>query len=771
MDKSYLERVNVVWFFTLGLTALAAGILVYILLLESALGHFSIHEASPARVFETRATPQVALLNSDYTVQVNRLLSPRDTSRWVETTLRSWRDFLLDPSRNIRHRDLTDADLEQDKLDGIDVLILPSVRALSDREIQVIKGFMERGGSVLATWTPGVYRPDGSWRGWDFIEDVFGVAFAGFVDQGTGNYRVYTDTFPGFTPTGVYYPERVLDGAPPAGSLQERMRRQAALADFAPLRSYRWVDSLGATPPQGDFATARALPLPLRDIDGERRLQDAVIVTYYTWVGGDPGDQMPYPRTNPNWRRFTLRASTPLTASIVSGYRVKVQVYNPGVRMRVAEPRTHAAGFWYDFATEEQSIDEALETTTGIVYGTYGAGRFVYLGFQRDALGPGPPPPGFQPDEDLARLGQFFANVVKYLRREPIIWVHDWPYPYEGGALLAGIGGEQVQHFDGVERLLTEEGVPGTYFVRPEAVTADSALLRRLHRSGDVGVLDDLLYESDGSAAFQTGRLAALRQRLDGLVDAAHSRPVRGYRPTRPGLASRTTMGALRDAGYTYFLPDSVGRRIAPKIMGGPFSALTRIGVTARSDAALQDGLSERAAALWTGRFREDIARVHYEGGLYRLIYSSDVLGRPENLPVLRDVVRTLRDRHFWIASGNEMAHWWRLHQGLNADVEQRGPSRIFVRVSNDNGAVAEEAAVSIALGRPVGAVNIRPELLKLREFASGPDVPTLEADEIRWDETHTILTLSIKHLKPQQYRIFHIDLLRADGTPLLSDD
>ena len=107
-----LERVNTLWFVTLGVTALAAAILVYILLLESALGAFSIRDASPAAIGETQR-PRVALLNSDYTRRVHRMLNVSDTSTtWVDQTLLSWREFLIDKDRNIPFIDINDRDLE-----------------------------------------------------------------------------------------------------------------------------------------------------------------------------------------------------------------------------------------------------------------------------------------------------------------------------------------------------------------------------------------------------------------------------------------------------------------------------------------------------------------------------------------------------------------------------------------------------------------------------------------------------------------------------------
>lgn len=764
-----LERVNTLWFVTLGVTALAAAILVYILLLESALGAFSIKDASPLAIGQSSG-PSVALLQSDYTKKVHRELNLADTSTaWVDQTLLSWREFLIEKERQISFRDISDQDLETRDLSDYDVLILPSSRAMSDLQIERIKEFMQGGGSVLATWTPGVYRPDGSWRGWSFVEEVFGVEFQGFVERGVGNYRIYTDTFPGSTPPGIYLPEYLAQKEPDPRVetsststrdflLRETTRQEARATDFPPLRTYEWNDTLGTAPPTRDYARAEIVRAPLRGVDGEVTVQDAVKVTYFTWIGGDPNAEIPYPRTNAGIRRFTLRGDTPLTANIPGGYRVKIQVYNPGVKVRVTEPeRTAAAGFWYDFATDDIVSTAAVENTTGIVYGTYGNGRFVYQGFQRNAMGVGP-----DDREDWLQLADYFANVMNYLRRRPVIWVHDWPFPYEAGAMMTGIANDNGSSLEPALAMLEREDFPGTFFVDPEKAKGQGTILTRMYDLGDVGVLDSLRTRSDGSTALQAPRLRSRRAMLEGLVGG---RPIKGYRSTERGMLSNETMGGLVDAGgYTYFLPDSIGRRTSPKLMGEPFETLTRIGVSTRSDKDILGGDATVSMDLAASLIQDGIKRVEYESGLFNLIYHGEVLG--QNVGVLRGVARTLKNGKFWVASGDEIAHWWRLHQGLNADVEQRGPSRLFVRVSNDNGNIAEQAAVSISLGQSVTSVNIRPELINIfKVFGEGEEVPTYELRE-----NGTVLVMLIKELKPQQYRIFHIDLLGPNTNPFRTD-
>ncbi|GAB5520412.1 MAG: hypothetical protein RhofKO_26630 [Rhodothermales bacterium] len=768
MARFDLERVNGVWFLSLGVTAIAAGILIYILLLESVLGAFSIREANPFRLADQNVA-RVAILESDYTRNVIQQLNPSGNTALVDTAVTMWGRYLSDRAVDVDYERIDDRTLEDGDLENYDFIILASATALSDAQIGRIRQFMDRGGSVLATWTPGIYRPNGDWRGWGFMEDLFGVRFEGFVSRGRGgNYRVRRDTFPGFTPEGIYYPRRYFNDDALADSLglasntgfdadrnarlqrMERMQRTAGDYNFGPLRGYRWAEDLDPNRrPPADFATADTLMANLRGLDGRLSMQRAVAVTYYTWVGSATEDALrPYPLTGGGLRRITLRGNTPVTGGVIPGYRAKVQIYNQAVKVRVVEDRTYTAGFWYDFATETGLVEDEIATSSGIVYGNYGAGRFVYMGFERDAI-------GFDAndDEDNEQMARMVANIINYLRRQPVGWVNDWPFDparvHRPAALLAGMGNGDEANFDEVARMLRQEGVEGSFFVRPDLMTGLESMIQRLHATGDVGVLDDLMYNRDGTIDEQAARLERLRLLLEGMVDVEADGPVVGYRPSHPGQLGRpsnsNTMSALVQSDYTYFLPDSIGRRLAPKIMGQPFETLTRFGFSARGDKdILTDGISDPSGAL----FSEDIFRTSYESSLYVLPYSSDLMASPANISALRSVVQQLKAQNFYIRSGADMEEWWRIRQALRVDVERRGDARVMVRLTNGHSEVVENVAVSVALPRPVGEVKLRTELI-------GTPTPTPY-----YAENRNIVVLHFDQLEPQDSRVFQLDLL-----------
>ena len=736
-----LSRINLLWFISLGFTLLAMSLLVYIYLIESVFGPISIKEAIPRDRLISQ--PQVALLASEYTRLNQRVLNPSDTAdAWYKQTISWWQHFLK--HRNIStYALLSDQDIESGALKEYKLLILPATHTLSDQEIQEIESFLEQGGNILATWMPGLYYPDGSWRGWRFIEQTFGVIFEDFVQHGYSHFQTYVDTFPGTALPGLYRP-KVDIVAPPADSFKATMQHRAAQFHFPPLQAYVWVDTLGAPPPLADYALADTLSLWFdEDQDGQIERHPAVVITYYTWLGYDPQAIAPYPTTSPGIRRLTLRGSTPLTAQIPGGYRLKVTVYDPPIQVRIAEPRAHSAGFWFDFFRDASIHPDPLNSSTGIVYGTYGKGRFVYFTFPLTNTG--------IDDEDRRQLNILSDNTLYWLHRQAIAWVSDWPAPYEAAAFLAGTTGQYAKALRNASRIFQQNQIPATFFIAEPHLDKREFLLQ-LGASFELGLMDSLMHHTQGTLEQQIQRLRRLKNQLE----AVSGQQVIGYHPSRPGRLAPSTLRALIETRFKYTAVDSISRQDTPRILGYPFHPLTEISLTAHTDKDVY-AKAGMDSALRRAIYLEDIQRIAFERGLYTLYFSSDLLATPPLLPDLQFVIQQLKRHHFWIASGKEIEYWWRIKQGLHTGADTFGKRRIRIRISNNNGASVDRMNVLVALGYPVKGIEMIPEIIG----TPLPDYSFLDADS-------TLLLLKVTDLKPQQYRNILINLyLKEDHVSL----
>jgi Hypothetical glycosyl hydrolase 6 len=100
-----------------------------------------------------------------------------------------------------------EAFLTPERLDPFKLLILADAAALSDAQCTAIRAYVERGGSVLATFASSLYDELGVRRADFGLADVFGVSFGGSIDGPMQNSYLNLETDPA---TGKRHP--ILEG-------------------------------------------------------------------------------------------------------------------------------------------------------------------------------------------------------------------------------------------------------------------------------------------------------------------------------------------------------------------------------------------------------------------------------------------------------------------------------------------------------------------------------------------------------------------------------
>lgn len=731
MSRFELEHINTLWFMTLGVTAISAGVLVYVLLLESALGAFSIKEFYPAIGFDDDG-PQIAMLDSEYTRALKSAIPGTETNEWYDNLLYTWQAYLDSSDYRFSYTRIDDSDLEEDQLHKTyDVLVLPASLVLSDLQVEQLRTFMAAGGSVYASWKTGFYRPDGSEREWDVVQSLFGVSVVKEVDRYQGAYRAYQAVYPGQATPGFYIPvNNVLSG------IEE--------TEFPPLSGYRWAAPLTGIPPRADYARADTSTMELRNADGDMERQEAVTVQFFSWQGDDSGRITPYPFSGFGSEQISFLGNTPLTIDMPAGYSISTQVYDPAVLVKVTRPTTKVAAYWTDWVRSFSS--DKVQNQSSIVYGTYQSGRFVYAGFRRDAMGVG------QPSEEVtANLDHFFSNTLLYLRKEPNVWLREWPAPYEAGALITGVGSASIENLEMVADTLAREDAKGTFFVVPAQADLRRSTVEKLAIQNEVGVLDDNTGRVMFTPSEQVNRFSTMRDVLKGIVNEE----ITAYRAQKPGRIEDESAQALASAGYLSLFPDSVKGQSFPEVLRTT-PRMTEYAVSAWTDAEILNRY--RSQQVDMNPVKDDIMRVRDEAGLYQFVYSSDGMGQPRYQHHIGDIVRTLKDEKFWIASASEMTQWWRERHAIKVAMDQSGNSRLVLHLSNQNGEIVQQVGVMIDLGRSVQGVRIRPELI-------GSAIPRHELQD-----NNSLLFIKVVSLKPQQTRLFHIDLVHEGSVQIVAD-
>ncbi len=80
---------------------------------------------------------------------------------------------------HIPHDFILDDQLSKEKLAQYKLLILPNVRCMSGREIELIRSYVSNGGTLLATYTTSLYDENGKQRNDFGLHELFGVHYDG----------------------------------------------------------------------------------------------------------------------------------------------------------------------------------------------------------------------------------------------------------------------------------------------------------------------------------------------------------------------------------------------------------------------------------------------------------------------------------------------------------------------------------------------------------------------------------------------------------------
>lgn len=134
---------------------------------------------------------RIAVLYSGYTAKINENFIPKAIE---QITL--WEIFLM--QNKIPYSVIYDKDLENGLSDNFDIIILPSVYSISEREIRSLKKFLDDGNSILNVGSKLNYDDDQNYKGLENLNELFGIKISEFSDKELSLFQ-YINQNPIFT--------------------------------------------------------------------------------------------------------------------------------------------------------------------------------------------------------------------------------------------------------------------------------------------------------------------------------------------------------------------------------------------------------------------------------------------------------------------------------------------------------------------------------------------------------------------------------------------
>jgi len=620
----YGLRINFLFLFLTGIIILFSSILIYLFVLRGVFGKFSVYDLLPTeqtiKNFFYGKSNDTAILYSDYTQNV----LPKG-STWLVDNISTWKKFLS--NLNMNYEIIDDKKIESEDISNYKLIILPGIKSLSEKEVIKLKRFLENGGSIFATGGIGSYSNDGKWKGWQFLNEVFGINFT-------------------------------------------------------------------------------------REIG-----------------------------INEIYKIHTLRGGLPLTANVPTGFPLRVATWDRPMAVEVLDPRTTQVSFWYNYKSEYGLVREEIKKTAGIVYGNYGKGRFVWMGFEINSV--------IGSQDDYVYFERLFNNSVNWLTYSPIGYIKDWPTGYNSAAIVSFIVSDDAANIENVLPIIKKENIPVTFFVQSDFAKTNPELIKKLSDYGEISAIVDIGYLTSvddkinklDSLELQTKKIAEAKFNLENIA----GRKIRGMIPLY-GLFDQNTISAAIKNDLKYLITDSLTDRSVPKTIIRGKNRILTITKTARDDyEVIRDlGLNQPAFQFYT--YQEDIDRILFEGGLYVLKLHTDYQLKKENVQVVSDLIAELKSKNFWIASASDIQSWYEKKDYVEIKTEKRGNNRVAIKVSNPGNEMINNLVIHIDLNEKVKNLTLDSEIIGTRPAS------------IKHSDGSQMLYLYIDQLDAGESRIYFID-------------
>lgn len=621
IENKYGVRVNFLLLILGGLVILIASLLVFLLIIRGIYGAYELEDIIPAKDFLfSKNKSRIAILNSKYT---QNMLPKGNT--WIIDNITTWGKYLT--NLKLSYEIISDLDIEMGKHFDYKLLILPGSKALSEKEIIQIKKFLERGGSVFATSGVGSFSDDGKWKGWEFINETFGIRFT-----------------------------------------KELSRDESYLV-------------------------------------------------------------------------HTLRGSLPITANIPSGFTLKVATWDRPVAVEVLDPRTTQVSYWYDIKKERGLVRQEIKETAGIVYGTYGKGKFIWYGFEINSI--------IGINQEYLYFERLFNNSISWLLSLPISISNLWQSNFKAGSIFTITINEKLDKIENIIPIIQKNNIPFTFIIDPDIAIADSSKIKNISNYGELAILVDIGYisswdDTENKLFEQDVQSEKIRQ-AKSIVEKITGKKVFGMMP-KFGLFDQNTIFAALKNDLRYIIADSLTDRSVPNVVIKGKEKIAIFTRTARDDyEIIRDyGLDEPVFQFYT--YQEDIDRLLFENGLILFNFHPEYQLQSKNINVIEQIYNDLIKKEFWINYPSAFVDWFQKREQIEVKAEIRGKYRISLKISNPGKKPIENYTLDLDLNKRVKNIIIGSEIIGTKPI------------KYKFQSSDNKISFTIDKLKAGESRVYYLD-------------
>ena len=380
-------------------------------------------------------------------------------------------------------------------------------------------------------------------------------------------------------------------------------------------------------------------------------------------------------------RIHTLFGATPISSNIPPGFRLQITTYDKPVEVRIMSENTFPLGYWQNSLIPFEGKNK-IDNTTFAVFGNYGKGNFVWLGFEFSAV--------VGAKEHQKTSNQLFKNIIHWLTDELVVQLETWPNGKQSAAVLSCDVEFKFNYINNALDLLEQENLPSQFYILTEAI--DYPSFERLKKVGDVGLHGDdhLLFKWQD----HNSQLSRLSNGIITLEKGMGRKPI-AFRPPET-FYDKVTLDAMDALSLNILASDNIEDRAVPQFLESHPKLLV-IPKTGFDDYDIFQRLKIESINEQANRYILDFNRTHEEGGLYSLNFHTQMQCLKEFVDALIQPIQEIKSKDVWITTHNHVYDWWLKKNKLELKTKLIGDKNYIVEIENGGEADIDDVVLSLS--------------------------------------------------------------------------
>jgi peptidoglycan/xylan/chitin deacetylase (PgdA/CDA1 family) len=366
-------------------------------------------------------------------------------------------------------------------------------------------------------------------------------------------------------------------------------------------------------------------------------------------------------------RIHSIFGGTPVSTNIPAGFRLQVTTFDKPIEVRINSSNTLPIGHWQNSLIPFEGKNE-IDNTTSAVYGNFGKGNFVWLGFEFSAV------VGSKQHQEVANY--LLKNIINWLTDDLIVQIETWPNGKQSAAVLSCDVEFNFSYINNALDLLEEGKLPAQFYILTESIDYQS--LERLNKIGDVGLHGDdhIVFKWQD---FNT-QLNRLSNGMTSLEKLTGKKPI-AFRPPETSFDD-ITLDAMSSLNMHILSSDLIEDRAVPQFLESHPEILV-IPKTGFDDYDVFQRLKIENVDDQSKRYILDFYRTHEEGGLYSLNFHTQMQCRREFVNALIKPIREIKTKDVWITTHDRVYDWWVKRSKLKLNTKLIDNKNYLVEIDN----------------------------------------------------------------------------------------